>query len=175
MKVARTLASLGLAPVLLLSAACGKDGGGGSTPAAADPTIPVIANLRVSFGARCTLPSHQPGTIETLTFEYADADGNVRGGILENKTSAAVGGSLTFRPPIPSPSVAITGTTSGTITVAACLHFGSNASVTEEVRVTDASGKASNVLTLVVSNPGGLPLAPRGAETPARKALEFAQ
>jgi hypothetical protein len=45
--------------------------------------------------------------------------------------------------------------------------------VTEEIRITDASGKASNVLTVVVANPGGVPLLPRGAESPPRKGLEL--
>jgi hypothetical protein len=172
MRATRTLASLGLL-LLLLGAGCGKDGGGGSPPTVSDPTVPVITNFRASFGAPCQLGSaSNRGTIETLTFEYADADGNVRGGILENRTSADTGGPFTFTPRIPSPGVTITGTTSGTISATACLHFGSNANVKEEVRITDASGKVSNVLTITVSNPGGLPLVPHGAEAPARKAME---
>jgi hypothetical protein len=66
---------------------------GGSQPAAVDPNAPVITNLRASFGPRCTLQStNLPGTVETLAFEYADADGTVRGGTVENVVSAAVGG-----------------------------------------------------------------------------------
>ncbi|MGH7319310.1 MAG: hypothetical protein ACRELA_06750 [Candidatus Rokuibacteriota bacterium] len=173
MRGKRTLASVGFIPLLLLGTACGKSGGGGSSPTAADPNTPVITNLRVSFGARCTLPSNLPGTIETLAFEYTDADGNVRGGTLENTASAAVGGSITLTPPIPSPGVTITGTTSGTVTVTGCLHFGSNASVTEQVKVIDASGKASNVLKLEVPRPAGAPLLPRDADPASRKSLEF--
>jgi hypothetical protein len=172
MKGKRTLASMGFIPLLLLGTACGKSGGGGSATAA-DPNAPIITNLRVSFGGGCTLPGNVRGTVETIAFDYADADGNVRGGILENMTSAAMGGAMTFTPAIPSPSVTISGTTSGTITVTACLFFGSNSSVTEQIKVTDASGKTSNALTIEVARPGGAPLLPRDADTPPRKALEF--
>jgi len=167
----RTLASMGFIPLLLLGTACGESGGG--RHAAADPNAPIITNLRVSFGGGCTLQGGVHGTVETIAFEYGDAAGNVRGGTLENTTSVAVGGAMTFTPAVPSPSVTISGTTSGTITVTACLFFGSNSSVTEQIKVTDASGKTSNVLTIEVAKPGGAPLLPRGADTPLRKALEF--
>ena len=171
MRGKRTLASMGFIPLLLLGTACGKSGGGGH--AAADPNAPIITNLRVSFGAGCTLQGGVRGTVEIIAFEYGDADGNVRGGTVENTTTAAVGGAMIFTPAIPSPSVTISGTTSGTITVTACLFFGSNSSVTEQIKVTDASGKTSNVLTIEVARPGGAPLLPRDADTPPRKALEF--
>ena len=173
MRGARALVNVGILPVLVLATACGKGGGGGSSPTAVDPNAPVITNLRVSFGARCTLPSNVQGTVETLAFEYTDADGNVQGGTLENTTSAAAGGPMTFTLGIPSPGVAISGTTSGTITVTACLFFGSNSSVTEQVKVTDASGKASNVLSLEVPRPGGAPLLPHSGESGFGKRLEF--
>jgi hypothetical protein len=113
------------------------------------------------------------GTVETLLVDYADADGNVSGGIAESRATFEFGGPFTLTVAIPSGNAAISGTTSGTIALSACIHFGSNTSVTEEVRITDASGKASNVLTVVVANPGGVPLLPRGAEPAPRKALEF--
>jgi hypothetical protein len=43
----------------------------------------------------------------------------------------------------------------------------------DQVKVTDASGKESNVLTIEVANPGGIPLLPRGADTQPHKALAF--
>ena len=175
MRGKRTLASMGFIPLLLLGTACGKSGGGGSSPTAVDPNAPIITNLRASFGSPCTLAGNIPGTVEALAFEYTDADGNLRGGTLENTATAAAGGSITLTPAIPSPSVAITGTTSGTITAMWCLHFGSNSSVTEQVKVTDASGKASNVLTIEVARPGGAPLLPRDADPALRKTLELGQ
>jgi hypothetical protein len=173
MRGAKTVAGLGLIPVLLLGAACSHHGGGGGSPTATDPNTPVISNLRVSFSGSCTLPGGMPGTVETIAFDYADADGNLRGGVLESTASAAVGGSITLTPSIPSPGVVISGTTSGTITLTACLHFGGNSSVTEQVKVTDTTGKASNVLTLAIPRPAGLPLLPQGSDSTPRKSLEF--
>lgn len=174
MKWARAGRSLGLLPLLLFGAACGKDGGGGSSPTAADPTIPVIANLRASLGQPCVV-SGVSGTVKTLVFDYTDADGNLRGGVVEFKATFDFGVSSILTAAIPSGAVGITGTTSGTITVTSCVHFGSSTSLTQEVRVTDASGKASNVLTTIVSNPGGVPLLPRDRDTAPREGLEFAQ
>jgi len=173
MRGKRNLASMGFIPLLLLGTACSKSGGGSHT--AVDPNAPIITNLRASFGGGCILPGNVHGTIETIAFDYADADGNLRGGSLESTATAAVGGSVTLRGAIPSPGIGISGTTSGTITVTACLFFGSNSSVSERVKVTDASGKTSNELSIVVARPGGAPLLPRDADIPARKALEFGQ
>jgi hypothetical protein len=175
MRRTRILTNLGLLPLLFLGAACGKGGGGGSSPTAADPTIPVIANLRVSLGRPCTIPGGVAGTVKTVAFDYADADGNLRGGVMELTGIASVGGTLTQTAAIPSPPVGITGTTSGTITVTSCLHFGSNSSITQQVRVADATGKASNALTTEVPNPSGLPLLPPGTDTAPREGLEFVQ
>jgi hypothetical protein len=105
--------------------------------------------------------------------DYTDADGNLRGGTLGDTATAAVGGSLPVSVPIPSAAVAISGTTSGTITATFCTHFGSNSSFTELVTVTDTSGKVSNQLTLNVPRPNGAPLLPRDADPSARKSLEF--
>jgi hypothetical protein len=175
----RAIRSLGLLPVLLLGVACSKGGGGGGgggSPSltATDPNVPVITNLRVSFGASCVLRNQVRGTIENVSFDYVDADGNLRGGVVDNRTSAPIGGQITVSLPLPSPGVTMTGTTSGTITISACLFFGGNASISEEVRVTDVSGKTSNVLSLEVARPAGLPLLPQGADPAARKSLEFA-
>ena len=79
---ARPLESLGLISLLLLGAACGKDGGGGS-PVASDATIPVIANLRVALSRPCTISGGANGTVKTVAVDYTDADGNLRGGVLE--------------------------------------------------------------------------------------------
>lgn len=170
----RGLASVGAIPLLFLAASCGKGGGHGS-PATVDLNTPVIANLRASFGGRCTLRSGATGTVETLAFDYADADGNVRGGTLENMTAAQAGGPFIIRVGIPSPGVTTSGTTSGTIAVTACLFFGSSDRVTEQVRIADTAGNISNTLTTEVARPGGAPLLPRGADTPLRKTLEFGQ
>jgi hypothetical protein len=171
MSGSRAFSSLVLLPVLLLGVACGKDGGGGSTPTAADPTIPVIANLQVTLTQPCTVAG-VAGTVKTVAVDYTDADGDLRGGVVELRVTGAVGGPSTPTGAIPSRGVAITGTTAGTVTVTTCLHFGSNTSLIQEVRVTDASGKASNVLTTTITNPG-LPLLPRDTDAAPRESLEF--
>jgi hypothetical protein len=155
----RTPAILGIVPLLLLGVGCSKDGGGGS-PVAVDPTVPVISNLRVTLGAPCTGSSGMSGTSKTLVFDYTDADGNLRGGSVTFRATFAFGGPSTLTGTIPSRAVAITGATSGSIAVTSCVRFGSNSSFTQEVVVTDASGKASNALSTEVPNPG-LPLLPR--------------
>jgi hypothetical protein len=152
--------------------ACGGGGGGGA-PAAVDPNAPVISNLRVSFGPRCMLPTvNLPGTIEVLAFEYTDADGDVRGGVVESTSFFAGGGTVALNAAVPSPGVTITGTTSGTITFAACLRFGNTPSVTEHMKLTDAAGRASNELTLEVPRPAGAPLLPRDVDAAPRKSPE---
>ena len=171
MRGARPLESLGLISLLLLGAACSKGGGGGS-PVASDPTIPVIANLRVALSRPCTISGGANGTVKTVAVDYTDADGNLRGGVLELTGIADVGGTQTQTAGIPSAPVAISGTTSGTITVTSCLHFGSNSSLTQQVRVADATGKVSNALTTKVTNPG-LPLSPSGAEAAPRDSLRY--
>ena len=172
---ARALGSLGLLSLLFLGVACGKDGGGGSASEPAtvtDPNAPLITNLRASFGESCTLPNQNRGTIENLSFDYADANGNLRGGVVDNRTTATIGGSATFSLPLPSPGVTMSGTSSGTINITACLFFGSDSSISEEVRVTDTSGKGSNVLALEITRPAGLPLLPRDGDPSMRKSVD---
>jgi hypothetical protein len=163
---------MGFIPLLLLGTGCGSGGGGGH--AATDPNAPIITNLRATLGRPCTVSGvNLPGTEGVLTFDYTDADGNVRGGIVEVTATFPVGGSFALTGDIPSPGVTVTGTTSGTITATACFRFGGNATVTEQVKVTDASGKVSNILTLETPNPGGVPLAPRGSDGAPGMTLGF--
>lgn len=167
MGLPRPLRAVGLLLGMILAAGCGGGGDGGT---ATDPNAPVIANLRVSFGATCTLSSGQRGTLEILSFDYADADGNTSGGTLESTAGFVAGGPFVVTAPIPSPGVTITGTSSGTISGTFCIFFGSNASATEQVRIADASGKISNTLTVEVVRPSGAPLLPKDGTAP-RKAL----
>ena len=172
----RALGSLGLLSLLFLGVACGKGGGGGQRVGAGHRDRPECPadhqSAGVLRGGSCTLPNQNRGTIENLSFDYADADGNLRGGVVDNRTTAAIGGSATFSLPLPSPGVTMSGTSSGTITITACLFFGSNSSISEEVRVTDTSGKGSNVLALEVTRPAGLPLLPRDGDPSMRKSVD---
>jgi hypothetical protein len=148
--------------LLVLLAGCGgKGGGGGGT--APDVNAPVISNLTGSGSEQgCSLPGG-PGRVETLTLSYVDADGDLRTGTLVNTTTPPGGAPMVFTLGLPSAGVALTGTTSGQITVVACLRFGSSPSVEEKVRVTDSAGRTSNELTVTVGRPAGAPLHPRGS------------
>ena len=97
---------------------------------------------------------------------FTDADGNMSGGsgtvtATFDQTTPAV---VTF--PIPSAAASITGTTAGTITLFACVTFGSSTTLTEVVRVADASGKVSNELSVTISRPAGAPELPTSAPAP---------
>ena len=67
----------------------------------------------------------------------------------------------------------MSGTSAGTISISACLFFGSNGSISEQVRVTDTSGNASNVLSLEVTRPAGVPLLPHSDKANFGKRLEL--
>jgi hypothetical protein len=146
-----------MAAVLLLFNACG--GGGGSS---VDPNVPVISNLRVTFtGASCNAGGGVTGRANVRAFDYTDADGDLRGGTLESSVTPDVGAPIVQSAPIPSPPVAITGTTSGTISVAFCSRFNSATQFTQVFTVVDASGKRSNTLQATIARPPGVPLEPR--------------
>ena len=154
MRLSSLLRSIGLLLMLSLTAACGNGGGGSSS---VDPNAPVIGNLRANLDVRCNL-----GRVLTVTLDYVDADGNVLGGTLEATFISSSGARLADSTPIPSPpvtifgnpapAVAISGTTSGTITATSiCFLFGSSA--TAEFKVIDATAKSSNSLTIAVRAP----------------------
>jgi hypothetical protein len=156
--------SIATPALLVLLAGCGGGkGGGGGGGTAPDVNTPVISNLTGSVsGQGCTL-SGAPARVETLTFSYVDADGDLRGGTVVNTTTAPGQAPLVFTVSLPSNGVTITGTTSGQITLTACLAFGSAPNVEEKVRVTDSAGRTSNELTVTVGRPAGAPLLPRGS------------
>src|SRR5262245_20287440 len=156
MRLSSLLRSIGLLLMLSLTAACGNGDGGSSS---VDLNAPVIANLRPNLDVRCFL-----GRVLTFTLDYVDADGNVRGGILEATFVSSSGARHVESTPIPSPAVTIAGspapapavtiagTTSGTITATSvCFGFGSSA--TAAVKVIDATAKSSNILTFEVRAP----------------------
>ena len=169
MRASSTCRSLGLLVVLAALSACGSGGGGGTS---VDPNAPVISNLRVTFGARCSLSNGLPGTIEFVGFDFGDADGDVRGGTVESTATFGFGDPSVLTAPIPAPGVTIDGASAGTISVRACLRFGSNSSYREQVRIIDVSGRSSNTLTATVSKPAGLPLTPLDTDPAPYRSLE---
>lgn len=141
--------------VSLLLTACNGDGGSG-----VDPNAPVISNIRVTFTRACNAGG-LPGTGNVRTFDYTDADGNLAGGIVESEVTFSSGTQIVDSAGIPSNFVRITGTTSGSVAVGRCTRFGSSTSLQQRYRVTDASGKASNITEATISRPLGAPLEPR--------------
>jgi hypothetical protein len=118
--------------------------------------------LAATFGASCTV-SGGPGTVLVLTFDYTDAEGDVRGGHLTITATFNIGPTVTLLgADVPSATVTITGTTSGTITARTCVRFASATSVTVKVAVTDVAGHTSNELSTVVLKPAGAPERPAG-------------
>jgi hypothetical protein len=146
--------STGALAMSLLLSACNGDGGSG-----VDPNAPVISNLRVTFGGTCRGPGGQSGTLNVRTLDYTDADGNLAGGIIESEVTFSSGNQVVDSAGIPSNFVRISGTTSGSVAVGRCTRFGSTTSFQQRYRVTDASGKVSNILEATIPRPPGLPRA----------------
>jgi hypothetical protein len=137
-------------------------GGGGSGAAGPAVNAPVIANpVLAAVPGTCTVPGIGPGAPMLLTFDYTDADGDLRGGTFEGTVSDPAAGTLAFSVPIPPAGSGVTGTTAGQVTVSQCVRFGTSTSVQETVVVTDAAGHRSNTLTFPVPRPVGAPERPR--------------
>ena len=128
-------------------------GGGSSGTTAAQPGVPVIANLVSGYqvGTSCTLQG-RTGRPLSATVNYSDSDGDVNGGTLKTRA--------TFHPSersfdldfgLPSSSATITGTTNGSITAFYCVTLGSQTGYTLSVAVLDKAGNLSNILSAVFS------------------------
>ena len=87
--------------------------------------------------------------IQGYSFDYIDANGDVRGGRVEVGGGGTYG--LTF--PVPSARASITGTTSGKITVLECFVASGtvSASTFRTVTLVDAAGNRSNQLSGTVA------------------------
>jgi len=114
---------------------------------------PVISNLSVRLVSLNTCSNG--GSSFELTFSFTDASGDVS----FSGTPVTVG--FNFQPSAVAGSFAAqvsasTGTgASGTISVQPCDRFGSDASVTHSVTLTNAAGKVSNTLSAIVTKPAG--------------------
>ena len=133
-------------PVLVLGC---SDGGGSTAPSS--PNQPTISNAVVTRQAgTCSLPgTNAQGTLDRVTFDYTDADGNLRGGTLQVTISNPAAGTLPFTVPIPSNGVTITGTTAGQVTFGICFTPTSLA-LQATISVTDAAGQRSNQLVVTL-------------------------
>lgn len=91
-----------------------------------------------------------------LTVDYSDPDANVRGGRIDvTGTFTTTPITVTFR--VPEDTVSTTGTTSGSITLAACVTFGGTAQITFKFVLFDALNNRSNALTTTVGRPAASP------------------
>jgi hypothetical protein len=144
-RLARAIA-IGLLGLSL--AGCESDGGTSGGPGA-----PVIGNPNFTFGGACTTGAGA-GTSTRLTMSFSDVEGNVAGGVATIATTFdQQATSVIVDVPIPSANATISGTTTGVITLIGCVTFGTASSITQEVTVTDASGKTSNELSLTAQHP----------------------
>ncbi len=124
-------------------------------PPSSSPEAPRISNLVSSYLDACTFEGNSGRTLQ-LRFDYADQDGDVRGGRLETTDRLNPGGGLhhaTYE--LPGEFVEVSGTTSGQITLRICaLFFGNAQSVTVWVTLFDAANHRSNQLSTTVPRPG---------------------
>jgi hypothetical protein len=145
---------------IALVAGCGGNGG-----TSVDPGAPVISNLVTAFLGACTTGAGA-GRGRRLTMNFTDTDGNVSGGKATVTASFDRSSGFTVEFPIPSATASISGTTAGVITLSACATYGGSSTLTETIRVTDASGKVSNELTATTPRPPGFPQLPTPSPTP---------
>jgi hypothetical protein len=134
--------------------ACG--GVGNSTAPSPGPVITDLSGRFVSAG--CVV-SGRVGTALVGTVNFTDSDGDLAGGKAQITGTFLPSGPSTDRvSDIPSSSVTISGTTSGTVSAVLCVRFGSSTGIQFSVAVTDNAGHSSNVLSTSVSRPPGAPL-----------------
>ncbi len=129
---------------LALFASCGGHGGG-TTPV----TDPLISDLNLATSSQTCTAQGFPGHVRTVSFNYADPEGDVRGGHVDLGLVGANTPSLTVA--VPSNNATLSGTTSGAITISpVCIAvIGGTATLTASL--TDAAGHTSNTLSTGVS------------------------
>ncbi len=123
------------AVVAMALAGCGGRKGPSS------PDSPVISNLTAAFTS-CAAPGREFG--RRLEFDYADPNGDVRGGHVEVRIQSQEDTLETFNVALPSDNATITGTTSGRIATTVCLRPIPIADERARVRLFDAAGNGSN-------------------------------
>jgi hypothetical protein len=162
----KALPEIALCRVLLLVvsalavvlAGCGSSHHGGTTTPS---NTPVISNLGVATSAQGCNVQGLSGHPRTVTFNFTDTDANESGGHVDLTLSAG-GPTQSVSLGVPSASVTLSGTTSGTITVFVCIAVvGGSAPLS--VTLTDAAGNTSNTLSAAVAGLRPAPSAGTGA------------
>jgi hypothetical protein len=136
-----------------------------ATPAPAPPpapasTVPVITGLTAHFSdSSCTRAADGlHGRALVITFDYVDGGNDLVGGYVQLSRLYNTGRSEWHDAPIPSEAVLSGSPQRGEADINdACPLFDNNSSETETVTLVDASGNASNSLSVTVDRPAGAP------------------
>ena len=157
-----TFRSVGLMLAVLTAGCGGHSGGSGTAPLI--PGVPELSNPQARFGGSCTFGGGVSGTVLTVSVDYLDSDGDVKGGTLQTTGTFQPDGSAAFdlNFPLPSQNATVTGTTQGTITARGCVRFGGQATFTLFVAMVDKAQHSSNVVSTTVNRPPGTPEMPQG-------------
>lgn len=122
-------------------------------------TVPVISNITANFSTNsCIRPADGlTGRALVISFHYTDGSGDLSSGSVQLNRLYNTGRSESHVSPVPS-AVTLSGTpTSGQLTISnACPFYDDATSSIETLVLVDASGSASNSLSVMVTRlPGG--------------------
>jgi hypothetical protein len=123
---------------LLAAALAGCDKNGPTSP-----DSPVISNLSTALAGGCGR-SQLAELAQRVEFDYADPNGDVRGGHVEVRARSQKADPETFNVTVPSDAASISGTTTGHITVSVCTGVIAFEGDRVRVRLFDAANNASN-------------------------------
>lgn len=130
------------------------------SPSAPTSTVPTIGDLSAHFSDNsCTRAADGLiGRALVITFDYTDGGADLNGGHVMLNREYNTGRSEWHSAPIPSEVTLDGSQQKGVAQIAdACPLFDNNSSETETVTLFDASGNASNSLSVMVARPPGAP------------------
>jgi hypothetical protein len=132
-----------------------------STPAPTPPSsVPAIANITAHFSDNtCTRAADgHTGRALVIAFDYVDRGDDLSGGHVQIYRVYNTGRSESHSQPVPS-QVTLTGTAeTGQLRIDnACPLYDNATSETETLTLVDASGQASNSLSVTMTRPPGAP------------------
>jgi hypothetical protein len=128
------------------------------TPPASTNSVPVISHLTANFSTNSCTRAADGLTAEALeiTFDYNDGSGDLSGGHVHLERLYNTGRSEFHDSSIPSAVTLIGTPTVGQLRIGnACPLYDNATSSTETLTLIDASGLASNSLSITVTRPAG--------------------
>jgi hypothetical protein len=130
----------------------------GPTAGTSTSSVPAISNLTANFttGSCVRAADGLTSTALVITFDYTDGSGDLSGGRVQLSRLYNTGRSESHTSQVPA-EVTLTGTpTSGQLRISnACPLYDNATSSTETLVLIDASGSASNSLSVTVTRPPG--------------------